>query len=157
MDILAITTHSSTVIIYSILRPTTSTVTGWWIPRWAFHPLQDVCALRSRTQNGFTITFLMKQRLLPIDIGQVSLKVGERHWFLRDSFPIEVLWFGKRFHEKAVINCMHFRCAGFNSLRASFSDYFEKPTISLPLGGGEMSVLVLKITGAPFNLPPCII
>ena len=35
---------------------------------------------------------------------------------------------------------MHFRCAGFNSLRASFSDYFENPTISLPLGGRDVGV-----------------
>lgn len=35
--------------------------------------------LEIQNAKGFTITFLMEQRLLPIDIGQVSLKVGERH------------------------------------------------------------------------------
>ena len=36
-------------------------------------------------QNGVTITFLMEQKLLRIDIGQVSLKVGGKTLILKGA------------------------------------------------------------------------
>lgn len=66
MGTLAIITRNSMAIISSIHHLITSIATGCRILRWAFRRLMGACALRSRTQNGFTIIFLMEQRSLRI-------------------------------------------------------------------------------------------